>query len=82
MIKKTKEACCCQKTENLTTKSKCQEHKNYGSSGSGIYFFGFIGAAFYFIPQATSFWLGVVALLKAFVWPAFLIYGLLNFLQI
>ena len=43
------------------------------------YFLGIIGAAVYFIGQATGFWMGVLGFLKALVWPAFLIYGLLKF---
>lgn len=82
MIKKINKDNCTNQVENLSIKNKCQKHQNCSSGCGGIYFLGFIGAAVYFIPQATSFWLGVVALLKAFVWPAFLIYGLLSFLQI
>ncbi|MFB0527390.1 MAG: hypothetical protein ACETVT_00755 [bacterium] len=56
-----------------------------GNGGCGIagaaYFMAFIGAAVYFIQQATSFWMGVLGLLKALVWPAFLIYKLLDFLK-
>ena len=48
------------------------------SCGGGLYFFGFIGAAIYYIQGATSFWMGVLGVLKAFVWPAFLIYKLLG----
>jgi len=44
------------------------------------YFLGFIGAAVFYIQGATSFWDGVLGVLKAFVWPAFLIYKLLGFL--
>lgn len=42
--------------------------------GLGVYCLGFIGAAVYFIGVATSFWSGVVGILKALVWPAFLVY--------
>jgi hypothetical protein len=35
---------------------------------------GFIGAAIYYISTATDFWIGVVGVLKAIVWPAFLVY--------
>jgi hypothetical protein len=48
-----------------------------GASG-GIYGLGFIGAVIYFISHATGFWVGVLGFLKAIVWPAFLIYGLLG----
>lgn len=46
-----------------------------------VYGLGFIGAAIYFIAHATSFWMGVLGFLKAIVWPAFLIYKLLEFLK-
>ncbi len=55
--------------------------KHHGKkSCGGFYFFGFIGAAVYFIGQATSFRIGVLAILKAIVRPAFLVHGLLKFL--
>lgn len=46
---------------------------------SAVYALGLIGAAVYYISAATSFWWGVLGLLKAFVWPAFLIYDALKF---
>jgi hypothetical protein len=49
-------------------------------SGGGIYFFGFIGAVIYYIQLATGFWDGVLGVLKALVWPAFLVYGLLKYI--
>jgi hypothetical protein len=42
----------------------------------------FIGAAVYFIGQATGFWMGALGFLKALVWPAFVVYGLLKFLGV
>ncbi len=47
-------------------------------SGSMFYCIGFIGAAIYFIQNATSFWIGVLGVLKAIVWPAFIVYEALN----
>jgi len=46
------------------------------SCGGGIYGLGFIGAAVFYIQGATLFWDGVLGVLKAIVWPAFLIYKL------
>lgn len=46
-----------------------------------VYGLGFIGAAIYYIEHAATFWIGVVGLLKAIVWPAFLVYQLLSFLK-
>lgn len=42
--------------------------------GSAVYGLGLIGAAVYFINHSTTFWAGVLGVLKAIVWPAFLIY--------
>jgi len=57
--------------------------KDYASSGMAgcAYFIAFIGAAVYFIQQATSFGMGVLGFLKALVWPYFLIYNLMEFLK-
>jgi len=41
---------------------------------------GFIGSLVYYLSTATSFWMGVVGVLKAIVWPAFLIYQVFRFL--
>ncbi len=56
-------------------------HCHAHAAGSGIYGLGFIGAAGYYIQTATSFWDGVIGVLKAIVWPAFLVHKLLMFLK-
>jgi len=48
--------------------------------GSAVYCLGFVGAAVYYVSHATGFWMIILGLLKAIVWPAFLVYGLLKFL--
>lgn len=50
--------------------------------GGAVYGLGLIGAAVYYISTATGFWMGVLGLLKAIVWPAFLVYSLLKALGI
>jgi hypothetical protein len=45
---------------------------SYTPSGA-VYGLGLIGAAIYYISQATSFWPGVLGFLKAVVWPVFLV---------
>lgn len=60
-----------------------EHHKHWrGRRGGGnaVYFFGFIGALVFYIQQSDGFWSGVLGVLKAFVWPAFVIYDLLKFL--
>ena len=44
------------------------------SGGNAVYGLGLVGAAIYFIIQATSFWAGVLGVLKALVWPAYLVF--------
>ncbi len=46
-----------------------------------VYSLGVIGAAVYYITTAVTFWGGVLGFLKALVWPAFLVYELLKYLQ-
>jgi hypothetical protein len=61
---------------------KCDVKKCGCGCGGAGYGLGFIGAAVYYISTATGFWMGVLGFLKAIVWPAFLVYGLLKFLGI
>jgi len=53
---------------------------NCCGGGGAVYGLGFIGAVIYYISTATSFWMGVLGVLKALVWPVFLVYGLLKFI--
>ena len=48
---------------------------------NGSYGLAFIGALIYFLQQATSFGDGLLGVCKAILWPAFLIYRLLEFLK-
>jgi len=51
---------------------KCR--KSPASPSGAVYGLGIIGAAVYFIAQATGLWMGVLGFLKALVWPVFLVY--------
>lgn len=55
---------------------------NSGGMFGGAYFVTIVGAAIYFIQGATSFWDGVLGILKALVWPAFVIYRVLELLNL
>ena len=46
------------------------------------YGLGLIGALVYFIQTATSFWDGVWGVIQAIVWPAFLVWGVLDYLHL
>jgi hypothetical protein len=50
-----------------------KEHSN-----NAVYGLGLIGALVYYIQQADGFWMGVVGIIKAILWPAFLVYELLK----
>lgn len=65
---------------------ECMEHRYmYGCGchcGSAVYGLGFIGAAIYYISHATTFWMGFLGILKALVWPAFVVFEALKFLGV
>ena len=58
--------------------------KAWGNRGAGggnaVYGLGLIGALVYYIQHAHGFWAVLLGILKALVWPAFLIYHVLKFL--
>lgn len=46
----------------------------------GGYGIAFLGAAVYFVQHADGFWMGVLGILKAMIWPAILIYKIFTIL--
>jgi hypothetical protein len=56
-----------------------REYQGSGPAGA-VYGLGLIGAAVFFIGQATSFLTGIIGFIKALVWPAFLVYHLMKYL--
>lgn len=65
--------------DSCTDKTARNMHKNAHSSA--VYCLGIIGAAVYYIIAATSFWGGVLGVLKAIVWPAFLVYEIHKYFE-
>ena len=59
-----------------------KHHYMHGGKGGMLYGLGFIGALIYYVSTAATFWMGVLGVLKAIVWPAFLVYHLLTFLGV
>lgn len=51
-------------------------------TSSGLYLLTIIGAAVYFVGQANGFWEGVLGILKAIVWPAFVVYRAMELMNI
>ena len=59
--------------------SCCNQHQvTREATGGSFYFLGFVGAAVYYLLTATGFWMGVLGILKAIVWPAMLVFHLLG----
>ena len=67
----------------MTNEKNSKNHHVGNDNGmvGGIYGMAFIGAAIYFIQHAATFWLGVLGIIKSLLWPAVLIYKLLEFLK-
>jgi hypothetical protein len=53
---------------------------NRAPGGGAVYGLGLIGALVYYITVAHGFWAVILGILKALVWPAFVVYQLLKFL--
>lgn len=73
------------KNKKMESNEECENCCNHNCNGygwkcggGGAYFLGFLGAAIFYIQQATGFWSGVLGVLKAIVWPAFVVYKLLG----
>jgi hypothetical protein len=67
---------------NSATQESCKWKGARGDGmAGGIYCMAFIGALIYFLQHATSFWNGVLGVLKALVWPVVVVYKLLEFLK-
>lgn len=67
--------------KNLVSKhiSSCKPHHHSCShTGGGFYFLGFLGAAIFYISGTSGFWNVVLALLKALVWPVFVVLKILG----
>lgn len=52
------------------------------TSWGTIYGLSFLGALVYFIQHAATFWGGVLGIFKALVWPAVVMYKLLELLKV
>jgi hypothetical protein len=72
----------------MTTETNSSTHDHRGRKGMRnegmfgvVYGLAFIGAAVYFVQHAATFWAGVLGFFEALVWPAVLMYKLLEFLK-
>lgn len=68
---------------NINVPKKAIVINKYAENGGGwIWFLGFIGAIIYYWQLANGFGGYVVGVLKAFVWPAYMVYDLFKFLGV
>jgi len=52
------------------------------AAGAGaVYGLGIFGAIIYYIQTATGFFDGLIGVIKAFFWPGFMVYELMQFLR-
>lgn len=66
--------------QNQPDKSwKHRRKSGYNNGACGwVYFLSVVGAAVYYIQQSEGFWMGVLGVLKAFVWPALVMHRLME----
>ena len=57
------------------TEESCQHRQKPSSGGGAVYGLGLIGALVWFWRQSDTTEDHVIGVLKALVWPAFLVYG-------
>ena len=70
-------------TETFSSDMRHPKQKVIYRNGASeaVYGLGLIGAWVYFLSHATTFWIGVLGILKGIVWPAMLVYELLKTLN-
>jgi hypothetical protein len=71
-------------TTELTTSEREDQRVNvqvHGGSSGAVYGLGLIGACIYYISRATTPQEKALGFLKGLVWPAFLVYELLELLH-
>jgi hypothetical protein len=64
----------------MNDRDRRRSANRYGGTGNAVYGLGLIGALVYYIGHADSFWIGVLGVLKAIIWPVFVVYELLGHL--
>jgi hypothetical protein len=59
---------------------KVKHHAGCHGCGGALYGLGFLGALYYYLTTATSLLGGILGVIKALLWPVFLVYGVLKYL--
>jgi hypothetical protein len=55
--------------------------KSVSNGSSAVYGLGLIGSLIYYIQHAATFSMGLLGVLKSLVWPAMLVYKVLDYLK-
>ncbi|MEX2160383.1 MAG: hypothetical protein WD751_00565 [Anaerolineales bacterium] len=50
-------------------------------ASEAVYGLGLLGAWFYYLTTAATFWMGALGILKGIFWPAMVVYELMKFLN-
>lgn len=61
----------------MTKSNKTVKVIDKGGPTGFVFFVAWFGAAIYFVQQSVGFWGFLLALLKACVWPAYVLYHLM-----
>ena len=69
-------------TETESNEKQTRKHKvSYrGGSSEAVYGLGILGAWFYYITHAATFWMGALGIVKGIFWPAVLVYEVMKYL--
>jgi hypothetical protein len=68
-------------SNSTTLEHKKRKGMNCNGISGGIYGMAFLGALVYYLQHATSFWTVVLGIFKAILWPALLMYKVLEILK-
>ncbi len=66
----------------VDNRKKWHRHVSNNSAPGVIYGLGVLGAIIYYLQHATTFWMGIIGILKAIVWPAFIVFRLHEFFKL
>lgn len=59
-------------------KSKMKKASSNNAGGGVVYVMGLVGGLVYFVQAADGLWMVILGVLKAIVWPAYIVYKLLE----
>jgi hypothetical protein len=70
-------------TETTTNEPESRKRRGpyRGGASEAVYGLGLLGAWFYYLTHAATFWMGLTGIFKGVFWPAFLVYAALKYLN-